>query len=136
MEVPSLDPGEMADLVGYLYFFQFIDPPGDARRGRAVYAEKRCGTCHGSAEAGALVAPPLGVVVETLRTPLEIITQMWNHAGRMEERMTEVNVAWPVLKGGEMADLIAFLLRDRGGASQPAGPRASAPQRKRGEPAR
>jgi hypothetical protein len=28
----------------------------------------------------------------------------------MEERMVEANVAWPVLKGREMADLMAYLL--------------------------
>ena len=136
MAVPSLDMVEMGDLIAYLYFFQFIDPPGDARRGRAVYEEKQCGLCHGSAKAGQLVAPPLAGVVAKLPTPLEIITQMWNHAGRMEERMTEVNVAWPLLKGGEMADLIAYLLRDQGAVSRPANPKGSAPKRDRGQPAR
>ena len=85
-----------------------------------MYKEKRCGTCHGSAEAGQLVAPPLATVVEKLQTPLQIITQTWNHAGSMEERMAEVNVAWPVLNGGEVADLIAYLLRGQGRVSRPA----------------
>jgi cytochrome c2 len=108
--VPSLSTEEMSDLISYLYFFQFIDPPGDAGRGRAVYKEKQCGTCHAAAGAGRAVGPPLAQVVERLRTPLAVITQMWNHAGRMEARMVEANVAWPVLKGTEMADLMAYLL--------------------------
>lgn len=122
IEVPSLSTEELSDLISYLYFFQFIDPPGDARRGWAVYKEKRCGSCHG-APAGAAkpVAPPFAEVLEKLKTPLEVITEMWNHAVKMEEKMTEENVAWPVLKGGEMADLIAYLLSVRGGAAQPAG---------------
>lgn len=121
IEVPSLSTEELSDLISYLYFFQFIDLPGDARRGWAVFNEKRCGACHAAAGAGKPVAPPLAKVVEKLRTPLEVITEMWNHAGKMEEKMTEENVAWPVLKGGEMADLIAYLLSVRGGAAQPAG---------------
>jgi len=119
IEVPSLSTEEMSDLVSYLYFFQFIDPPGDARRGLAVYNEKRCGTCHASAEPGKGIAPPLAGVVGNLRSSLEVITAMWNHAGKMEERMMEANLAWPVLKGGETADLLAYLLSLRGGAARP-----------------
>jgi hypothetical protein len=66
------------------------------------------------------VGPDLATA-EKLDTPLAVITEMWNHASKMEEKMTEANVAWPVLKGGEMADLIAHLLSVRGGAAQPAG---------------
>jgi mono/diheme cytochrome c family protein len=119
--VPALSPEEMADLIGYLYFFQFIDPPGDAARGWAVYKEKRCATCHASAGAGKPVAPRLAEVVEKLQSPLEVITEMWNHAGKMEEKMAEENVAWPVLKGSEMADLMAYLLSLRRGSGRPVG---------------
>jgi mono/diheme cytochrome c family protein len=125
IEVPSLSEAEMSDLISYLYFFQFIDPPGDARRGLAVYREKRCGSCHAATGNGKAVAPALAEVVEKLGTPLEVITEMWNHAGKMEEKMAEENVAWPVLKGGEMADLIAYLLRSREGVGQPARPGGS-----------
>ena len=88
-----------------LYFFQFIDPPADAGRGRAVYTEKQCGKCHGTPAIVESVAPDLANV-EELGTPLDVITQMWNHASKMEEMMVEQDVAWPILKGGEMADLI------------------------------
>jgi cytochrome c2 len=120
IQVPSLTEVEMADLISYLYFFQFIDPPGDASRGQAVYREKRCGSCHALRGIGEKVGPDLATV-ENLDTPLAVITEMWNHASKMEAKMTEVNVAWPVLKGGEVADLIAHLLSVRGSAAQPAG---------------
>lgn len=113
IEVPSLSEAEMSDLISYLYFFQFIDPPGDAGRGWAVFKEKRCGTCHVPAGTGKSVAPSFAKVAEKLGTALEVITEMWNHAGKMEEKMVEENVAWPVLKGGEMADLIAYVLSAR-----------------------
>ncbi len=117
MEVPPLRTEEMSDLISYLYFFQFIDPPGDARRGSAVYKDKRCGSCHGSATSR-VAAPPLAAAVEKLKTPLAVMTAMWNHAGQMTEMMVEENVAWPVLKGGEMADLIAYLLRAQDGSKK------------------
>jgi mono/diheme cytochrome c family protein len=117
IEVPSLSTEQMSDLISYLYFFQFIDPPGDARRGSAVYKDKRCGSCHGSATSR-VAAPPLAAAVEKLKTPLAVMTAMWNHAGQMTEMMVEENVAWPVLKGGEMADLIAYLLRVQDGSKK------------------
>ncbi len=117
IEVPALSTEEMSDLISYLYFFQFIDPPGNPRRGWAVYKDKRCGSCHGSATSR-VAAPPLAQVVEKLKTPLAVMTAMWNHAGRMTEMAVEQNVAWPVLKGGEMADLIAYLLSPQGGSKK------------------
>lgn len=110
IEVPSLSEAEMSDLISYLYFFQFIDQPGDPRRGWTVYREKRCGSCHAATGAGKPVAPPMGEVVEKLKTPIEVITNMWNHAGKMEAKMPEERVSWPILKGGEMADLVTYLL--------------------------
>jgi cytochrome c551/c552 len=132
--VPVLGTDELADLVSYLYFFQFIDAPGDARRGRAVYAEKRCGSCHETAGPVA-VAPPLTDVAATLGTPVGLMTAMWNHAGRMTEMMAEQNVAWPVLKGTEMADLIAYLRGPRGGPGGAAGAAGTAAPQTTGRPA-
>jgi mono/diheme cytochrome c family protein len=120
IEVPSLDTEEMADLIGYLYFFQFVDPAGDFRRGSVAYKEKRCGTCHAATGAGKPVAPPLVDLLEKLGTPTEVVTAMWNHAGQMEAKMSEENVPWPVFKGGEMADLIDYLLSSRGASMPPA----------------
>ncbi|MFQ5946188.1 MAG: c-type cytochrome, partial [Anaerolineae bacterium] len=127
IEIPSFSTEEMSNLISYLYFFQFIDPPGDPARGRAVYREKRCGACHALRGVGEKVGPDLAEE-EKLNTPVEIITEMWNHAAKMEEKMTEKNVAWPVLKGGEMADLMSYLLSVRRGAAEPVGPEGSKPR--------
>ncbi len=127
LAVPSLSTEEMSDLVSYLYFFQFLDAPGNARRGAAVLREKRCGSCHGPAGASP-AAPPFAAIAEQLRTPLAVITAMWNHAGRMTEVMAAENVAWPMLKGGEIADLVAYVLATPDGAGRTAGaPRPGSP---------
>ena len=109
IETPSLTTNEMSDLISYLYFLQFIDPAGDAKRGRMVYQEKHCGKCHTSLATAGTVAPDLAKA-EKLKTQLEVVTAMWNHASTMEQKMLEESVEWPVFRGGEMADLISYLL--------------------------
>jgi len=117
--VPSLAPEEMSDLISYLYFLQFIDPSGDAKRGRVVYQEKKCGSCHTLPGVGGTVGPDLAKA-QKLQTPVEVVTEMWNHVGSMERKMLEESVEWPVFKGGEMADLITYLLSIRKGPGAPA----------------
>lgn len=107
-----LSTEEMSDIIGYLYFLQFIDPPGVAERGRIVFQEKRCGQCHAAPGRGGTVAADL-TKAEKLATPLEVVTEMWNHATTMEETMLKQSVEWPVFRGGEMADLVAYLLSVR-----------------------
>ena len=105
---------EMSDIIGYLYFLQFIDPPGVAERGRIVFQEKRCGKCHLSPEKG--VAPGADFAKsDKLKTQLEVVTEMWNHASTMEEKMLKESLEWPVFRGGEMADLMAYLTSLRAG---------------------
>jgi cytochrome c2 len=123
--VPSLTTEEMSDLTSYLYFLQFVDSPGVAARGQVVYQEKRCGKCHTLSGIGGTVGPDL-TAAEKLKTPLEVVTEMWNHASTMEQKMLEESVEWPVFKGGEMADLMAYLLSIRRGAHQPAAQKGSA----------
>jgi mono/diheme cytochrome c family protein len=125
--VPSLTTEEMSDLTSYLYFLQFVDPPGVPARGRVVYQEKRCGQCHTLPGIGGTVGPDL-TKAEKLKTPLEVVTEMWNHASTMEQKMLEESVEWPVFKGGEMADLMAYLLAIRTGAHQPAAQKGAAPK--------
>lgn len=105
---PDLSPEEAADLVSFLYYLQFIDPPGDARRGEQIFKDSKCAGCH---ETEGKKAPVLDD--QRFESSLEIVAAMWNHGAQMEKEMAEANVAWPVLKRGEMADLMAYLARNR-----------------------
>lgn len=119
MPVPTISSEEMSDLVSYLYFLQFIDPAGDARRGRVVYEEKRCAKCHSLPGVGGTTGPDLIKAAKT-KTPLELVTDMWNHATKMEQKMLEENLQWPVFKGGEMADLLSYLMTVPAAPEKPA----------------
>jgi mono/diheme cytochrome c family protein len=109
LSIPSISSAEMSDLVSYLYFLQFIDRAGIPAQGQRVYQEKRCAKCHALPGAAGTAGPDITKAAK-LKTPLEIVTDMWNHATTMEQKMVEENLQWPVFKGGEMADLIAYLL--------------------------
>jgi cytochrome c len=124
MPVPAISTGEMSDLISYLYFLQFVDKPGEPRRGRVVYEEKRCTKCHSLPGVGGTAGPDLIKAAKT-KTPLEVVTDMWNHATTMEQKMLQENLQWPVFKGGEMADLISYLMAVPSVSSKPGGDKAA-----------
>ncbi len=105
---PELTPQEGADLVSFLYFLQFIDPPGDAARGEKLFRAAKCASCH---ETDGEKAPVLDD--ERFVSALEIVAAMWNHGAKMEKEIAEARLAWPTFKRGEMADLIAYLSQQR-----------------------
>src|SRR5512144_758982 len=53
MSRPMISSAEMADLAAFLYFLNYFDAPGDPVRGKLLFSQKGCGTCHavGSSEA-------------------------------------------------------------------------------------
>ncbi|MFQ5830635.1 MAG: c-type cytochrome [Candidatus Methylomirabilia bacterium] len=108
ISVPQLLPEDMADVLAYLYSVRYFGEPGDPGEGQAVVTDKGCLGCHSVSGKGGKVGPDLARA-KGLDSPAGVITEMWNHAGKMEEKMLEENVTWPVLKGEEMADLVAFL---------------------------
>jgi hypothetical protein len=79
-----------------------------------VFQEKRCGKCHVAPEKGVAQGPDFAKS-DKLKTQLEVVTEMWNHASTMEEKMLKESLEWPVFRGGEMADLMAYLISLRGG---------------------
>jgi len=119
VSVPKLDPEEATDLISYLYFLQFIDAPGSAERGRAVYSAARCVSCHEAVTGGKRAAPSLTGGEPRFGSSLQVVASMWNHGAKMEQMMEASNVAWPVLRGTEMADLIAYLFAS---SNKPAAP--------------
>lgn len=107
IEFQEFSPEEMSDLMTYLYFTSFIDPPGDPEVGRRHFEEKGCVACHEMAPGG--VPAGLDISQMQLLSASGVIAAMWNHASEMEEAVRSVNVAWPQFKPGEMRDLVAFI---------------------------
>ena len=106
--VPALRAEEMADIVAYLYSVQYFATPGDPRRGEGLARTKRCLSCHSIGGKGGNVGPDFKRAIG-LDQPVTVVSAMWNHASTMEKKMEEMSLQWPVLKGSEMADLVAFM---------------------------
>jgi mono/diheme cytochrome c family protein len=101
-------PGEMSDLLSYLWAQRFFDEPGDASSGERVVAQRGCRACHGNAESG---APPFSAL-RGRATSIRIVSALWSHGPTMLDQMTKRGVPWPRISTREMMDLIAFINRE------------------------
>ena len=121
IEFPELSGEEMSDLMTYLYFSSFIDPPGDPIRGRDHFTDKGCVGCHEPDLAKDLLGTRIGMNVSqmNLLTSSEVVAAMWNHASEMDEATRSSNIAWPQFRPGEMVDLVAFIQSRSNGSTTP-----------------
>ncbi len=104
---PELKPGEMPDLIAFLFSQRYFQDRGDVLKGRRVFEEKSCAVCHESRrkETG---APDLAQVTETF-SPITLTAAVWKHGPTMMGEMKRMNISWPEFKDQEMPDLIAYL---------------------------
>ena len=114
VERPQFSDKEMGDLIAYLYAVRYFDEPGDPAAGKRVFAVKGCGRCHLRGESGAS-APDLRRWSGHI-SPVMMARAVWNHGSAMAEKIREVGFVWPEFTGREMADLIAYLNQNGGGA--------------------
>lgn len=109
LPLPQFSDQELSDLIAYLFFLQYLDPPGNVEKGKTVYLEKGCVLCH-YAPPGTekLLAPDLARSA-AVASPFELSSAMWNHAPVMEAQIRERGLAWPRFQGNEVRDLIEYL---------------------------
>ena len=107
IDLPLFRGAEMADVIAYLYYLPFSEIGGDAGRGRLVFRDKGCVTCHGR-DNPAPIGPDLSQS-QAVGTPLGLATAMWNHAPAMFDVAQSQNVEWPRFEQDEMRDLWAYL---------------------------
>jgi mono/diheme cytochrome c family protein len=103
----TINPGDMRDLVAFLFSQRYFFEQGDAGRGARVYETKNCAACHEGGRGGA-GAPDLSRSTEEY-SPITLTTALWQHGPTMLEAMQRQGLAWPKFEGTEMTDLIAYL---------------------------
>lgn len=104
IDVPNLNEQAVGDLFAYFYAARYFDKPGDAGRGKRVFEDKQCGTCH--SEKG--MASPVKKW-KSLTDPVELVERMWNHAPQMVEAAKNSKLKFPKMDAVEMSDLLVYL---------------------------
>ncbi len=93
---PSLNSGEMADLLAYLWQSRYFDEPGDVAGGRTLFEVRRCAACHGTFTAASDY------------DATAMLAAFWKHQGSVFEKVRSLGVVWPKFTGREMANLISY----------------------------
>jgi cytochrome c2 len=106
-QFPVLGPGDMRNLVAYLFAQRYFYEEGNVKKGAAVYEQKNCALCH-EQRRNQTGAPDLTMSTERY-SPITMSAAIWRHGPTMLEKMKQQNLAWPELNAAEMADLITFL---------------------------
>lgn len=113
---PRFAGREMGDLLAYLQsgdaaraervYFE----PGSPRRGRELFAEKRCEACHAIGGAGGRGGPDLGARGQDLIGSVSAVAGLlWNHNLEMTAEFRRRGLPRVTFSGQEMADVIAYL---------------------------
>lgn len=114
---PKFSGREMGDLLAYLQtghgggtdervYFE----PGSPRRGRELFASKRCIDCHSVDRQGGKGGPDLGTRGrDFVGSVSETAGLMWNHSQRMTQEFARRGLPRVTFSGQEMADILAYL---------------------------
>jgi mono/diheme cytochrome c family protein len=119
MMKPSLTGQEFTEISAYLYFLKFFDEPGDAARGRSIFNEKGCHSCHSLSGKGKEGGPGLDQFPQNI-SPVFLTQSIWNHGPVMIAHMVKVGMKWPVFEGNEMMDLLEYIKVSAKGAKETA----------------
>ncbi len=104
IDPPRMNEAAVADLFAFFYAARYFDRPGDAARGKAVFADKKCDVCHSGKGAAIPVSK-----WDSLRDPVELVARMWNHAPQMAQATAIRKMEFPKLDAREMTDLLVYL---------------------------
>ena len=108
VEHREMDAHEAADLIGFLFTLNYFDAPGDVRRGKQLFTEKKCLVCHRVGRYGGEVGTNLDFVGR-YGSPILVAASMWNHGAVMSDSMEAKGVKRPGFEAAELVDLIAYL---------------------------
>ena len=105
---PNLTGEELTEISAYLYFFKFFDEPGNPTRGRYLFNEKGCNSCHPLSGKGKEGEPGLDQFPQNI-SPIFLSQAIWNHGPVMIASMVKLGMKWPVFEGTEMMDLLEYI---------------------------
>jgi cytochrome c551/c552 len=81
---------------------------GNPFRGRELFDQKRCTSCHAVWGHGGTLGPEISVAVAG-KNFYELVGDFWNHTPQMIDEGARLGHAWPTLDPTDMADLLSYL---------------------------
>lgn len=108
VEAGDLNEQAAADLLAYFYSSHFFDKPGDAGRGKHLFSDRHCASCHGLTGPIVPEAKPVSQW-ESIGDPIALVDAMWNHAANMRLEFAHRKLAWAELTSQELADMLVYL---------------------------
>ncbi|MBI2817002.1 MAG: c-type cytochrome [Acidobacteria bacterium] len=115
IEWPLFQGSEMTDLLAYLQSSTSGKRkeselfPADPIRGKVLFKERGCHSCHSINADGGKTGPELGASQRSAPSITQFAGLMWNHSPQMYATMKEHDIPRPKFAGREMADLISYL---------------------------
>ena len=115
IEIPGVSRADAEDVYAFFRSARYFDLRGEVIRGKKVFSEKGCRTCHqlisqSAAEGG---GPPVSEWNTHFDTA-EWTSSLWNHAGTMLGKMEASGIDWPTFSEQEMVDLLLYLRTSMG----------------------
>jgi len=109
IQVSPMTKADADDIFAYFWSLRYFDPPGEAVRGKRLFASKQCDTCHSLTSESAVGEPPPVSDWAGLSDPELWAQNLWNHSTAMEFAMIERGMRWPEFSEQEMVDLLMYL---------------------------
>ena len=106
--VGALSPQDAADLFASFYSARYFETPGDAGRGKRLFAAKSCANCHGLSTSPNPNAKPVSEW-NSIADPVALVGAMWNHSPDMWSELAKKKVPWPTLTSQDLSDLLVYL---------------------------
>jgi cytochrome c553 len=108
LAMPSLEGGEIKDVLTFLISLEYFEPSGSPMLGEHVFSQRGCARCHGAKAEGTTQGPRLKPNAEAY-TLVSLASTLWNHGPGMAARAQQLGVPWPNLQGSDLGDLTGFL---------------------------
>jgi len=123
VEFPTLEPIDLANLLAYLGVYQnYVVHYGriaDVENGKQLFQDRKCPSCH-TFDPKANTAGPSLSRFRSSSSPLAVLRAMWLHSYYMRKAGVRMGIEWPKFSGGEINDLLAFIVSgDRNSDSPP-----------------
>jgi mono/diheme cytochrome c family protein len=105
---PIFTPQEIGDLMGYIYYFNYFDQPGNFMEGEKLFNEKGCSICHTvGGRGGKNFQIPLDEYGKYI-SPSFLVTGLWNHSQEILFEMKKLGIKQPEFVDQELNHLIAY----------------------------